>query len=224
MAHKVFICHAAKDKLVADAVCAALEAERISCWIAPRDVLGQNYMAEVAESIVTCRIVVVLFSIQTHNTDRIRREIEWAVEDERIIVPFCIEQLQPAIALVKPGAGDHWLDALTLPMEQRLAELCVTVARLIDQQQPVKPLWRHSNFAATTPGPPRKAGSADATELPPHLPKASTQRRSRQFAPDQILTIACIAGAAPRLQVDRSNSAGSGYGWSHSGLAPSGTP
>ena len=36
LAHPVFISHSNDDKAVADAVCAALEAENISCWIAPR--------------------------------------------------------------------------------------------------------------------------------------------------------------------------------------------
>jgi len=34
MAHDVFISYSAEDKPIADAVCAALEAEHIRCWIA----------------------------------------------------------------------------------------------------------------------------------------------------------------------------------------------
>ena len=34
LAHAVFISYSNDDKTVADAVCAALEAENISCWIA----------------------------------------------------------------------------------------------------------------------------------------------------------------------------------------------
>jgi hypothetical protein len=37
--HDVFISYSSKDKTVADSVCAKLEQEKISCWIAPRDIL-----------------------------------------------------------------------------------------------------------------------------------------------------------------------------------------
>ena len=39
MAHDVFMSYSPKDKVVADAVCATLEARRVRCWIAPRDIL-----------------------------------------------------------------------------------------------------------------------------------------------------------------------------------------
>jgi TIR domain len=38
VAHDVFIAYSSKDKSVADAICAGLEAGEIRCWIAPRDV------------------------------------------------------------------------------------------------------------------------------------------------------------------------------------------
>ena len=39
MAHDVFISHSHHDKIAADLVCACLEAKKIRCWIAPRDIL-----------------------------------------------------------------------------------------------------------------------------------------------------------------------------------------
>ncbi|MFP4660789.1 MAG: TIR domain-containing protein [Halanaerobiales bacterium] len=38
MAHDVFISYSTRDKHVADAVCNALEYNKIRCWIAPRDI------------------------------------------------------------------------------------------------------------------------------------------------------------------------------------------
>ena len=40
MASDVFISHSVKDKGVADAVVARLEAESVRCWVAPRDVMA----------------------------------------------------------------------------------------------------------------------------------------------------------------------------------------
>ena len=36
--HDVFISHSTKNKTIADAVCATLEAHGIRCWMAPRDI------------------------------------------------------------------------------------------------------------------------------------------------------------------------------------------
>jgi hypothetical protein len=48
MAHDVFISYSNQDKAVADAVCAMLEASKIRCWIAPRDVPpGQPWPAAI---------------------------------------------------------------------------------------------------------------------------------------------------------------------------------
>ena len=52
MAHDVFISYSVKDKNVADAVCANLEAGGIRCWIAPRDVgTGGTWAEEIVQAI-----------------------------------------------------------------------------------------------------------------------------------------------------------------------------
>jgi len=63
MAHDVFISYSSKDKAVADAVCASLEARKIRCWIAPRDVLpGEEYAEALIESLNQSRLMVLVFS------------------------------------------------------------------------------------------------------------------------------------------------------------------
>ncbi len=39
MTHDIFLSHSVKEEHVADSVVAKLEAESVSCWIAPRDVV-----------------------------------------------------------------------------------------------------------------------------------------------------------------------------------------
>ena len=56
MAHHVFISYASKNKQLADALCHTLEQHRISCWIAPRDVLpGEPYAREIIRGIRNVR-------------------------------------------------------------------------------------------------------------------------------------------------------------------------
>jgi hypothetical protein len=52
MPHDVFISHSSQNKLVVDAVCAALESNRIGCWIAPRNVQpGRSFAREITRVI-----------------------------------------------------------------------------------------------------------------------------------------------------------------------------
>ncbi|PYI97443.1 MAG: hypothetical protein DME98_08235 [Verrucomicrobia bacterium] len=54
MAHDVFISYSSEDKLAADALCGALEAARIRCWIAPRDVVpARSYSGEITRASIT---------------------------------------------------------------------------------------------------------------------------------------------------------------------------
>jgi biopolymer transport protein ExbD len=142
MAHKVFICHSSIDKLVADAACAALEAQRIPCWIAPRDVLpGMEYGKAIIQALSDCEIVLLIFSSHANHSGQVRREIERAVSKEKIILPFRIENVLPSDAMEFALGNTHWLDALTPPLESYLVKLCETVTRLL-QQQNHTPLWQ----------------------------------------------------------------------------------
>ena len=47
MAHDVFLSHSVKDKAVAEAIVARLEAESVTCWIAPRDVVPGRRLGRI---------------------------------------------------------------------------------------------------------------------------------------------------------------------------------
>jgi TPR repeat protein len=152
MAHKVFICHSSQDKQIADAACAALESARIPCWIAPRDILaGEEYGKAIIDALSGCEIVLLIFSRDANDSPQVRREIERSVSKGKIIVPFRIEQVSPSDAMEYALSNTHWLDAITPPMEGRLADLCATIAKLIERRQDSDPLRRPKEEAAVTP-------------------------------------------------------------------------
>ena len=136
MAHKVFICHSSQNKPIADAACAALEAQRIPCWIAPRDILGGEEWGEaIINALSECQVVLLIFSLHANNSPQVRREIERAVHKQKIIVPFRIEDVMPSRAMEYALGNTHWLDAITPPMERRLAELCATISSLLQRKE-----------------------------------------------------------------------------------------
>ena len=70
MPHDIFICHSAKDKPTADALCATLEAKGLRCWIAPRDVLpGADWSEAIIDAINGSRALVLVYS-EHANTSR----------------------------------------------------------------------------------------------------------------------------------------------------------
>jgi hypothetical protein len=63
MAHDVFISYSSRDRSVAYAACAAVESNRIRCWIAPCDVLPGLLSAEaLIEAINGSRTMLLVFS------------------------------------------------------------------------------------------------------------------------------------------------------------------
>ncbi|HZB43959.1 MAG TPA: toll/interleukin-1 receptor domain-containing protein, partial [Pyrinomonadaceae bacterium] len=100
MAHDVFISYSTKDKPVADAVCATLEARGIRCWIAPRDVLpGMDWGESIVRGVAESQVMVLVFSASANQSPQIKREVNLAIEKGVAIAPFRIEDVMPSGAL-----------------------------------------------------------------------------------------------------------------------------
>ncbi|MCX7711819.1 MAG: toll/interleukin-1 receptor domain-containing protein [Clostridia bacterium] len=136
MAHDIFISYSSKDKHIADAVCSALENNKIRCWIAPRDVIpGREWGEAIVEAIGQSRIMVLIFSSAANSSQQVLREVERAVNKNVIIVPFRIEDVVPTKSMEYFLYSTHWLDALTPDMEAHIECLVDTLGKLIPQHQ-----------------------------------------------------------------------------------------
>jgi hypothetical protein len=132
MAHDVFISHSAKDKTIADAVCATLESEGIRCWIAPRDVMpGREFGKCIIEAIKQSRIMVLVFTANANDSAPVRKEVERAVNHGVVILPFRVENVIPDEALEFFIGNVHWLDALSAPLEAHLNHLAKAIKVLL---------------------------------------------------------------------------------------------
>ena len=100
MSHDVFICHSSKDRTIANAICAKLEANRIRCWIAPRDVVpGMDYAQSIVEAISAAKLTVLVFSDNSNHSVHVRREIERTASHGIPILPFRLEEVTPSPSL-----------------------------------------------------------------------------------------------------------------------------
>jgi tetratricopeptide (TPR) repeat protein len=131
MAHDVFVSYSVKDKATADAICAALEANGIRVWIAPRDVMpGSDWGESIIEAIEQSRVMILIFSANSNASPQIKREIERAVNKGVTVVPFRIDDILPSKTLEYFISTQHWLDAFTPPLEKHLDNL-VSILRSI---------------------------------------------------------------------------------------------
>src|SRR5437016_1755550 len=121
MAHDVFLSHSVKDKAVADAIVARLEAESVTCWVAPRDVMpGADWGESIINAIESSRIMILIFSKNANASPQIKREVERAVDKEVYIIPFRVDNIAPTRALEYFISTAQWLDAFSPPLERHL--------------------------------------------------------------------------------------------------------
>ncbi|HYB59658.1 MAG TPA: TIR domain-containing protein [Candidatus Acidoferrales bacterium] len=187
--HDVMISYATVDKTTADAVCAKLEERGIRCWIAPRDILaGMDYADTIVSAIDSAKMMVLIFSSHANASKFVKREAERAVHDGIPIIPFRIEDCEPSRSLQFFISAQHWLDALTPPLEQHILKLAESISVVLGIPIP-------SPTQETSPQPPGPL---------PNKPVArslESQQASRQMSPDEMVEImtgaATAAGSQP---------------------------
>jgi len=132
--YDVFLSYSKEDKPIADAACANLEARRLRCWIAPRDILpGVNWGEAIIDAIRESRLLVLIFSASSNASPQVMREVERAVNKGMPIIPFRIEDVHTSKAMEYLISTPHWLDALTPPLEKHLDRLGETASLLLSR-------------------------------------------------------------------------------------------
>src|SRR5438094_3913956 len=132
MAHYVFLSHSVKDKAVADAIVARLEADSLTCWIAPRDVVpGADWGEPIIDAIESSRIMILIFSRNADASPQIKREVERAVNKGVYIIPFRVDDIPPTKSLEYFISTSQWMDAFSPPLERHLNNLEKTVKAVL---------------------------------------------------------------------------------------------
>jgi len=153
MAHDVFISHSAQDKTIANAVCAALEAAKIRCWIAPRDIRsGENWAEAITKAVKTSRVMVLLFTESSNRSKQVAKELTLAINSEVIVVPFKIDDTLPSGLMEYYLSDTHWLDAMNPPSEKQINNLVETVKYIFGNKEETPPDSWHEK-ASNTPDP-----------------------------------------------------------------------
>jgi len=135
-AGQIFISHASEDRAAAEALCAALEAAGLQCWIAFRDIPpGASYSRAIMEAISASCAMVVVLSSRTGASQHVMREIERAVDRSVTLFPVRIEDVKPEDDLEYLLSAVQWIDAFGgIP-----PAVVNQIARAVSDDSPVAP-------------------------------------------------------------------------------------
>ena len=124
----VFVSYSSKEKAIADAVVAAHEGAGIRCWYTPRDIApGADWAESITKAIHACSLMVLIFSKKANRSQRVIDEVNYAISQEKPLLPFRVETCNPTGALSLHLSSRHWLDAYESGWEAHIERLVKTV-------------------------------------------------------------------------------------------------
>ena len=89
---EVFISYSSVDIAEAETVRNVLEKNELSCWMAPGDIPGgSNYTKEIPIAIRNCKVFVLILSKNAQNSHWVLKELDSAVNNGKVILPFMLE-------------------------------------------------------------------------------------------------------------------------------------
>ena len=136
MGNEVFLCCAPEDRIYADAVCHHLESGNIKCWYAFRDMPLNAEPAELIPKVIAgSKILVYILSEHSCDSHDILSQINAAVGSRIDIITLRISDVGVSHKLRYYIAGSHWLDAFTLPMDDKLNQLQAWVEECIRHEK-----------------------------------------------------------------------------------------
>lgn len=111
MSHQVFISFSSKDRDVADRICGDLERRDIPCWISSRNVPpGMDFQAAIVDALKQTKIMILVFSSQSNNSDEVKRELVLAGQYGLLVIPVRIENVLPTGAMEYQLTTRQYLD------------------------------------------------------------------------------------------------------------------
>ena len=109
---RLFVSHASENYERALQIVQQIEKQGIHCWITPRNLAGgMAYDDEIALAISNSEAVIVIFSSLCNQSDYVRREVTFAGEKKKRIIPFRIEKdAMPEKRFGVRLFDLHWID------------------------------------------------------------------------------------------------------------------
>ena len=169
MTASIFISFATKDRNAAHTICDALEHRGFNCWIADRDIgPGENFQISIVHAIRSAKVMILVFSANSNNSDEIKKEVVLAGQSRLIVIPVRVEDVTPDEAFAYELATRQWVD-LFEDWERSIQRL----VRQLEAVAGIKPGMLAPADAATAAQPPDAGHPAAAASLHQPLTAAS---------------------------------------------------
>lgn len=129
------ISYSHNDKQYADMIVSILERNNIACWIDYRDATpGVNYAGSIVKAIKNASFVVVVLSDSSIQSPQVLNEINAAVNNGKVIIPFKIDAAMLNDNMEYYLGKTHWLEAITPPIENHINRLADTIIKSAQEQ------------------------------------------------------------------------------------------
>lgn len=191
MARDVFVSYRSEDREAAQRICARLEHENISCWMAPRDIpIGKEWAAAIVEGIQRCKAFLVILSSNSKVAKQISREAELADNQGIPIFTFRIEDVQPPPGLLYFLGNIQWLDAFGGQFDSALTRLVEVIKQgagypaertSVRSAAATQSVASSANFNLPPPG------FAAEASVPPLIPSEPSSTRTFAAPPEPSL-------------------------------------
>lgn len=150
MKSDVFISHSSKDEKIANEICNSFESNGIKCWIAPRDIApGSDWAESINNAIKNSSVMVLVFSENSNNSTQVAKELNLAISNNLVILPFKIDQSSPTGSMEYYLSDTHWLQASGDNIGTEIVSLQKVVSLALSHKEPeVKEMNRELNIAS----------------------------------------------------------------------------
>ena len=135
MKHTVFVSFANEDRELADRAVSSLERSGIRCWVSHRDSApGSEWASSIVDAIESSRLVLLIYTGQSNDSQQVLREMERAVVSDRPIVPYLAEDSPLSKSMSYFLGSTHWLNASKMSEEDGMHVMVKTLGKILDAE------------------------------------------------------------------------------------------
>ena len=110
--HDAFISYAKQDRQIAETIVNVLEARKLRCWIAPRNIEGgATWAASIVQAVDGTRVMVLVYSVHADRSKQVLREVERAISKGLILIPVRIGEFVMSAEMEYYLSATQWLDS-----------------------------------------------------------------------------------------------------------------
>ncbi len=140
----VFISHSSKDHLIAEQLCEGLEANGISCWMAPRDITaGTEWALAINNAISASKVFLIVYSECSAQSKQVSKELGLAGARGIPMIPYKIDSTPLSGEFEYYLLTSHWIAADDATGDYKFGELLTAVKSLLGMEAASAPV-RHS--------------------------------------------------------------------------------